>query len=85
MVVPFAGMCAGNALTRDIPKAEIEAALAAEEACEQAEAEEVEAVPEVEVVVPEIEVVVPEAEACAEAAVEDDGYPEGYDAETIIF
>lgn len=75
-----------NPLTRDIPKAEIEAALEAQqEACEQTEAEEVEAVPEVEVVVPEIEVVVPEVEACAETAVEDDGYPEGYDAENIIF
>lgn len=74
----------GNPLTKDIPKAEIEAELAAQqEACEPTEAEEVEEIPEVEVIVPEVEV--PEVEACAETAVEDDGYPDGYDAETIIF
>lgn len=71
-------------LTRDIPKAEIEAAIAEVEACEQAEAEEVAPVPEIEVIVPEIEV--PQAESCADsAAVEDDAYPAGFDAENIIF
>lgn len=69
-------------LTRDVPIAEIEAALAAEEACEQAaQNDEVEAIPEAEIIVPEIEIQVPEVEACAA----DDVYPEGYDATNIIF
>lgn len=72
------GIWAANPLTRDIPKAAIEAGLNAEqEACEQVEAEEVEQIPE-------IEIVVPEAEACAQVGL-DEGYPEGYDAENIIF
>lgn len=43
-----------------------------------------EAIPEIEVAIPEIEVQLPEveAEACAAA---DEGYPEGFDAESIIF
>lgn len=89
-ITAFVAACvAEDRLTKDISKAEIEAIIAAEQAaaaCEQTEAEEVEAVPEIEVIVPEIEVQLPEAvevEACAESV--DDGLPEGYNPETIIF
>lgn len=76
-------------MTRDIPKAEIEAQIAAQ-ACEAGNQEEVEAIPEVEVAVPEVEIVEPEveSEACADTAVESEAinvYPEGYDGDTIIF
>lgn len=74
-------------LTRDIPKVEIEAEVEAEAAaCEAQEAEEVEAVPEVEIIVPDVEA---EVEACANPEVveveAEDAYPEGYDAQSIIF
>lgn len=73
-------------MTRDIPKVEIEAEVEAA-LCEAAEAEEVEAVPEVEIIVPEVEA---EVEACANPEVEaeveaDNAYPEGFDSENIIF
>lgn len=71
-------------LTRDVPKEVIETEVAAA-ACETDGAVEVVPIPEVEVEVPEVEACAAEEPQIESVVIPDSAYPDGYDAESIIF